>query len=200
MPGNQKLSILTENWHTWYIGGFDSESRLRLLKFRPQNLFLGKFRPKSQSCLFCLNIGTHGISRMLILISTLVSNPNFLYGQVWAKKVKVVRFKWKLARMVSWKYRFVNPDLDFRNSDPKIHFWANLDWKTQSCPVWLKIGIQSVSTMLILIPTWHTRSYTRSCTRTYAHTRSYFDISFLKFQTYILRMLILILRFFLYRS
>ena len=41
------MSILTENWHTWYIGGADSKSRLRILKFRPQNPFLGKFGPKN---------------------------------------------------------------------------------------------------------------------------------------------------------
>ena len=43
---------------------------------------------KIQSCPFCLKIGTHGISRMLILIPTLVFwiwNPNFLFGQIWAK-------------------------------------------------------------------------------------------------------------------
>ena len=34
-------------WHTWYFGGVHSESRLRFLKFRPQNLFLGKFGPKN---------------------------------------------------------------------------------------------------------------------------------------------------------
>ena len=39
--------ILTKNWHTWYFGGVDSESRLRFLKFRPQNPFLGKFGPKN---------------------------------------------------------------------------------------------------------------------------------------------------------
>ena len=38
---------MTENWHTWYIGGVDSESRLRFLKFRPQNPFLGKFGLKN---------------------------------------------------------------------------------------------------------------------------------------------------------
>ena len=40
---NQNLPTLTENWSTWNIGGVGSESRLRYLKFRPQNLFLGKF-------------------------------------------------------------------------------------------------------------------------------------------------------------
>ena len=28
-----KLFILAENWHTWYIGGVDSKSKLRFLKF-----------------------------------------------------------------------------------------------------------------------------------------------------------------------
>ena len=39
--------------------------------------------------------------------------------------------------------------LKFRN--PK--FWANLDRKSQSCSVWLKISTECVSTMVILIPT-----------------------------------------------
>ena len=41
--------ILTKNWHTWYFGGVDSESRLRFLKFQPQNPFLGKFGPKNSN-------------------------------------------------------------------------------------------------------------------------------------------------------
>ena len=31
---HQKFKVLTENWQTWYIGGADSKSRLRFLKFR----------------------------------------------------------------------------------------------------------------------------------------------------------------------
>ena len=138
--------ILTKNWHTWYFGGADSESRLRFLKFRPQNPLLGKFRLKNsklssenwytwylkdadsesrprflkfwpqnpflvtQSCPFCLEIGTYAISMMLILISTLffwISNPNFLFGKIWTKKIKIVPFNWKLVHMVSWKCRFL---------------------------------------------------------------------------------------------
>ena len=45
-----------------------------------------------------------------------------------------------------------NPDLDFWNSDPKIHFWANLGPKSQSCLFCLKIGTHGISRMLILIP------------------------------------------------
>ena len=45
-----------------------------------------------------------------------------------------------------------NPDLDFWNFDPKIHLWANLGPKGQSCPFCVKIGIHGISMMLILIP------------------------------------------------
>ena len=62
----------------------------------PKIHFWANLGPKTQSCPFCLKIGTHDdISRMLILIPTLVfwiSNPNFLFGQIWAKKFKVVCF------------------------------------------------------------------------------------------------------------
>ena len=108
-PKNSKLSVLSENWCTKCLKDIDSKSGLRFLKFQPQNLFLGKFGPKNSKCPFCLKIGTHCISRMLILIPTLVSwisNPNFLFGQICAKKVKVVRLNWKLVHMVSWKCRF----------------------------------------------------------------------------------------------
>ena len=61
----------------------------------PKIHFWANLGPKIQSCLFCLKIGTHGISRILILIPKLVfwiSDPNFLFGQIWAKKFKVVCF------------------------------------------------------------------------------------------------------------
>ena len=61
------MSVLTENWHTWYIGGVNFESRLRFFIFRPQIPFFGKFGPKIQSFPSSLKIGAHSISRMLIL-------------------------------------------------------------------------------------------------------------------------------------
>ena len=61
-PKNSILSNLSENWHTWYLGGSDSKSRLRFLKSRPQNPVLGKLGQKSQSCPFCLNLA-HMVSR-----------------------------------------------------------------------------------------------------------------------------------------
>ena len=72
--------------------------------FDTKTHFWANLAPKTQSCLFFLKIGTRGISRMLILIPTLVSwisNPNFIFRQICAKKVKVVRFNWKLALNIS---------------------------------------------------------------------------------------------------
>ena len=46
-----------------------------------------------------------------------------------------------------------NPELDFWNSEPKIHFWANVSPKIQNCSFSLKIGTHGISRMLILIPT-----------------------------------------------
>ena len=72
--------------------------------FDPKIHFWANLAPKIQSFPFCLKTGAHSISRMLILILTLVfciSNSNFLFGQICAKKVKVVRFNWKLAQMIS---------------------------------------------------------------------------------------------------
>ena len=45
-----------------------------------------------------------------------------------------------------------NPDFDFWNSDPKIHFWANLGPKIQSCPFCLKIGAHYILRILISNP------------------------------------------------
>ena len=87
-----KVAYLTENWYTWYLGGGDSKSRHRFWKFRSQNPFQVNLGRKSQSCLFCLKIGTHAISRMLILIPTIVfsiSKPKSFLGKFRPKKSKL---------------------------------------------------------------------------------------------------------------
>ena len=92
----------------------------------PKIHFWGNLDQKSQSCAFCLKIGTHGILRMLILIPTLVlwiSNSKFLFGQIWAKKVKVVRFALKLAQIFFWMLILI-PTLVFSNFKPKsLGYW-----------------------------------------------------------------------------
>ena len=65
---------------------------------------------KNKSCLFFLKIGMHGILAMLILIPTLafwISDSKSIFGEIWAKKVNVVQFGWKLAHRVSRQYWFL---------------------------------------------------------------------------------------------
>ena len=103
-PTNSKLSVLTENWLTWYLDVADSESGLNFLEFGSQNQFCDKFGP------FCLKISAHGISRMLIFISTVVfwiSNPKFIFRQICVEKFKVVCFAEKFADIVSRRCWFL---------------------------------------------------------------------------------------------
>ena len=99
-----------ENWHTWYLEDVNSYFNISFQNFQPRIHFWENLGQKTQSCPFCLRIGTHCISRMLILISTLVfsiSNQTSIFGQMWAKKPKVVCFAWKWAQMVSRRCAFL---------------------------------------------------------------------------------------------
>ena len=63
------------------------------------------------------------------------------------QKIKSCPFWLKIDTHGILEVLIPNPDLDFWNSDPKIHFWANLGPKIQSfC---LKIGAPSTSRILI---------------------------------------------------
>ena len=68
------------------------------------------------------------------------------------QKIKSCPFWLKIGPHDILEVLIPNPDLDFWNSDPKIHFWANLGPKIQSCPFCLKIGAHSISRMLIPNP------------------------------------------------
>ena len=103
-PKNSKLSILTENWFLRELGGAESKSGLSFQKSDPKTHFWANLGEKGQSYQFCLKIGTQGIWRILILIPTSffsICNSKSIFGQIWAKKIKVVHFGWKLAHRVS---------------------------------------------------------------------------------------------------
>ena len=68
------------------------------------------------------------------------------------QKIKSCPLWLKIGPYGTLEVLILNPDLDFWNSDPKIHFWANLDPKPKSCSFCLKIGTNGISRMLILIP------------------------------------------------
>ena len=109
---------------------------------------------KSQSCAFCLKIGTHGISSMLTYIPRLlfrIFNSKFLFGQMWAKKVKVVCFALKLAHIVSsgswFLFRHYFSEFQKLNS-----FLSRISLKKSNYPFLLRIDTQSIMRMLIFIP------------------------------------------------
>ena len=125
---------------------------LRFLKFRPQNPFFATSDRNSQSCLFCQKIDTHDISRMLIFIPTLVfwiSNPKSIFGEIWAKKNKDVRFVWKLAHTVPRECRFLfqHQFSDIRNlSLENADFYSDisfLKFQTKSFFFW-QIWVEKV--------------------------------------------------------
>ena len=68
------------------------------------------------------------------------------------QKIKSCPFWLKIGTHGILEVLIPNPDLDFWNSDLKIHFWANLGPKIQSCPFCLKIGTYSISRMSIPNP------------------------------------------------
>ena len=105
-----KKSLFPENWHTWNLDNGDFSSNISFLNFETEIHFWANLDQKSQSCLFCLKIGTHVISKLLILVPTWafsVSKPKSILGQIWTEKLKVVQFGWKLAYRVSRRCWFL---------------------------------------------------------------------------------------------
>ena len=89
----------------------------------------------------------------------LSATPSTIFGQ------KNIARNWTISSNLGWKIKISpfwlksdthgimevlisNPDLDFWNCNPKIHFWANLGPNIQSSPLCLKIGAHSISRML----------------------------------------------------
>ena len=67
------------------------------------------------------------------------------------RKIQSCFFCLKIGFYGNLKMMIPNPDLDFGNSELKIHFWANLGGKSQSCPFCLKIGTAGILEELIPI-------------------------------------------------
>ena len=95
---NSKLLVLCKNWHN--VENTDSYSDISFLNFQPKILFWSNLGQKSQICLFCMKIGTHGISRMQILILRSVfwiSKPKSIFVQSHLVISRVlIRFIWNL--------------------------------------------------------------------------------------------------------
>ena len=76
------------------------------------------------------------------------------FPQIYAEKLKVksCSFWLKIDSRGILELLIPHQDLDFWNSDPKIHFRPNLGPKIQSCSFCLKIGAHSILRMLIPNP------------------------------------------------
>ena len=61
------------------------------------------------------------------------------------RKIQICPFWLKIRTHGILEVLISNPDLDFWNSDPKIHFWANLEPKSWSCLFCLEIGTHGIS-------------------------------------------------------
>ena len=99
----------------------------------PWILFWANLGRKSQNCLFCLKIGTHGILEEVILDLDLDfqnSDPKSIFGQIWAKKVKVGRHS--ISKMLI----FI-PALVFWIFNPKSSFGQVWDKRVKAvCFAW----------------------------------------------------------------
>ena len=166
---------------------------------------------KIKSYPFWLKIGTLDIVEVLIPNPDLDfwnSVPKINFSANLGLKIQNCSFCLKISAHSITRMQIPNPGLDFWNSNPKSHFWANFGRKSQSCSFLLKIGTHDILTMLILIPTivfWiaNTKSifgqiwtekvkvdcFAWNLAHLHIHTQyledvhSYFDISFLTFQT-----------------
>ena len=154
------MFILTENRHWWYIGGADSESRLRFLKFWPQNPLWANLGPKLESCPFCLKIGTHSISRILI------PNPDLDFANFdpkihfWANlgpKTQNCPYVWKLVHMFSIGLK----DADSKSRLRFLKFWPQNSFLGKFGPKDSKLSVFSENWY-----TWYLRdahSYSNIC-------------------------------------
>ena len=148
------MSILTEYWHTWYIGDVDSECRLRFLKFWPQNPFLDKFGIKKlKLCVLSENWWSY-------YLKDADSESRLRFLKFWPQNPFLGKFGSKesdLSVLSEYWYSWFLKDADsesthFWNFDSRIHVWVNLGPKSQSCLFYLNIGTHGISRMLILTP------------------------------------------------
>ena len=97
------------------------------------NPFLGKFGPKNSKFLvFPENWNTWYLEDA-DSYSDIIFNPNSVFGQIWTKKIQSCPFCLKIGTHGILKEMIPNPELDFRNSDARIHFWASLRQRNILC-------------------------------------------------------------------
>ena len=91
-PKKAKLSVLPENWHPWYLEDAHSYSDISFLNCQPKTRFWANLGQKMPKISDLPGIDAHCISRMDILIPTLVfwiSKPKPTFRQSYTYEVKL---------------------------------------------------------------------------------------------------------------
>ena len=132
-----------------------SESRLRVLEFRPQNPVLGKFGSKYSK----LSVLSKNWYTKYFKDADFKFRLRFL--KFWSQNPFLGKFGPKKSKLSvlskSWHTWYLeNADsyfsIYFLNFKLKIHFWPNLGQKSEICQFYLKIGTLGILRMWILIP------------------------------------------------
>ena len=101
-----RLSLLPENWHTWYLRGADSESGHRFSKFRSQNSHLSKFGSKKlKLSVLSENWLTLSWKSWFRIRSQIFEIPTSksMFGQIWPQKHFLFILIWDLAACFFWR-------------------------------------------------------------------------------------------------
>ena len=137
-PAELSLNTFKPVWRTTF--------RRALLNRAPSSTQLhppstSSFHPPTSSLQYLQQYSNQNITRKWGI------SPNL------GRKIRSCPFWLKIGSEGILQVLISKPDLDFSNSNPKLHFWANLGSKSQSCLFFLKIGTHGISRMLILIRT-----------------------------------------------
>ena len=149
-------------------------TKSRLWNSKPEIHFWANLGPKIQSCLFCLKIGAHSISRMQIPNTDLEfwkSDPKIRFWANFGRKSQAVHFFWKLACMASWRCWFLFKQFIFGQ------IWT--EKVKVVCFAWNLAHPRYRYWFLF----WY--QFSQILNLNLEDADSYSEISFLKFQTYI---------------
>ena len=144
-----KLSVLSENWYTWYLKDADSYSNISFLNFKSYFPFWANLGLKSQSCPVlaenwhtdCLDVDSYSY------ITFLSFQPKILFLDKFGPKNSKLFILTKNCSFLFWQQFFELPTLDpflgkFGLKKSKV-FVLPENWHTRTCTY-------SISKMLIL--------------------------------------------------
>ena len=127
-----KLSILPENWQTWYLRMLIIIAILFFWISYPKSIFGQIWAKKSKLSILPENCHT-------CYLRAAASKCRLRFFKFWPQNSILGRIGLKKSQFSvlpdnshTW-YLILNLKVDFQNSNPKIHFWTNLHQKSIPC-------------------------------------------------------------------